>query len=66
VSVDSGVTEDRITVAGGAFEKLVRTGGSAGTEYRHFIQIAGKAVAIVKRSAQTGNSTFYLHEEARM
>jgi RHS repeat-associated protein len=63
VSVDSGVTEDRITVAGGAFERLIRTGGSAGTEYRHFIQIAGKAVALVKRSAQTGNSTFYLHED---
>ena len=61
VSVDGGVTEDRITVAGGAFEKLTR--GSV-TEYRHFVQIAGKAVAIIKRSTQAGNDdTFYLHED---
>lgn len=61
VSVDGGVTEDRITVAGGAFEKLVR---DSTTEYRHFIQIEGKAVAIVKRSTAAGSDdTFYLHED---
>jgi RHS repeat-associated protein len=64
VSVDGAVTEDLITTPGGLFEKLVRTGGSnPGTEFRHFIQVSGKVVAIVKRSLQTGDDTFYLHQD---
>lgn len=60
VSVDGGVTEDRVSVGGGTFEKLVR--GST-IEYRHFVTAGDKAVAIVKRSAQTGDEKYYLHAD---
>lgn len=61
IVVDSGRTEDRITVgqAEGTFEKLV-TGST--TEYRHFIPADGRIVAIVKRSAAS-EDRFYLHED---
>jgi RHS repeat-associated protein len=60
VSVDAGVTEDRVTISDGAFERLIR--GSQ-TEYRHFVSANGRVVAIVKRSAQTGNKKFYPHAD---
>ena len=71
VSVDAGVTENRVTVGDGAFEKLIRTGGTdPATEYRHFIQVNGKPVAIVKRKATNAAptvlvsaDTHYLHED---
>jgi RHS repeat-associated protein len=62
ISVDAGTTEDRITVGDGAFEQLTRNGG-AQTEFRHFVVAHGRVVAIVKRSAQTGNKTFYPHAD---
>jgi RHS repeat-associated protein len=61
VSVDTGTTEDRVAVADGAFEKLVRSGTQ--TEYRHSVSANGRVVAIVKRSVQTGDKTFYLHAD---
>jgi len=60
VSVDAGVTENRVTIGEGAFERLIR--GSQ-TEYRHFVSAYGRVVAIVKRSAQTGNKKFYPHPD---
>jgi RHS repeat-associated protein len=67
ISVDSGVTEDKLEIAGGAFEKVV-----SGTliQYRHNIQIGGKTVAIVTRNAAASAPTtlvsmksLYLHED---
>jgi RHS repeat-associated protein len=69
VSIDAGVTENRVTVAGGAFEKLIR---GTTVEYRHFIQAGAKVVAIVKRGATTAlpttivpanSSVYYLHSD---
>jgi RHS repeat-associated protein len=60
VSVDAGVTENRVTIGDGAFERLIR--GSQ-TEYRHFVSVNSRVVAIVKRSSQTGNKKFYPHAD---
>ncbi|MEO8018728.1 MAG: FG-GAP-like repeat-containing protein [Pseudomonadota bacterium] len=67
ISVDAGVTEDKIEIAGGAFEKVV-TGTQI--QYRHNIQVGGKTVAIVTRNATTSAPTtlvsaksLYLHED---
>jgi RHS repeat-associated protein len=57
-SQDGTVTEDRIYIAG-LYEKTTR---GTDTEYRHYVIANGKAVAIVKRSATTGNANYYLHE----
>ena len=62
VSVDGTVTEDR-TIIGGMFEKNVRTGGTdPGTEYRHFIQVSGKLVAVARRTS-TVSEIYYPHED---
>jgi RHS repeat-associated protein len=61
VSVEAGVTEDRVTIGEGAFERLVRNGTQ--TEYRHFVSAYGRVVAIVKRSTQTGNKKLFLHAD---
>jgi RHS repeat-associated protein len=60
-----------VTVASGAFEKNVRTGGTdPGTEYRHYVLANGKAVAFITRSAANATPTvatyteaYYLHED---
>jgi RHS repeat-associated protein len=67
VSVDQGVTEDKIEVADGMFEKVV-TGSSI--QYRHQISADKKVVAILTRNATTSAptvlvsaKTLYLHDD---
>jgi RHS repeat-associated protein len=67
IAVDAGVTEDRVTIGCGAFEKLVR--GSQ-IEYRHYVEAGGGVVAFVQRNATTAAPTvqtfaegYYLHDD---
>jgi RHS repeat-associated protein len=67
ISVDDGVTEDKLEIAGGAFERVV---SGTSIQYRHYIQVNGKAVAIWTRNANTSAPTtlasaksLYLHED---
>jgi RHS repeat-associated protein len=71
VSIDGVETETRTTIAGGAFEKNVRTGGTdPGTEYRHYVMAGAKAVALITRAAANATptvgtyaETYYLHAD---
>jgi RHS repeat-associated protein len=67
ISLEGGVTEDKLEIAGGAFEK-VASGSSI--QYRHNIQVSGKVVAVLTRNATTSapatlvsSKSLYLHDD---
>jgi RHS repeat-associated protein len=67
ISVDGGVTEDTLEIAGGSFEKVV---SGTSIQYRHHIKVNDKDVAIWTRTATTTAPTtllsakfLYLHED---
>ena len=67
IAVDGGVSEDKLEIGGGAFERV--TSGTS-IQYRHHVLVNDKAVAIVTRNATTAAPTtltsaksLYLHHD---